>query len=179
MKTTNILRLIRIVLASFFFIAVTLLFLGIGGSFNFWLSRVAKIQFLPALMALDYGVLALLILVTFLFGRIYCSVVCPLGVMQDIFGWFGKRDKKNRYAYSPEKRWLRYSVMAVFIVCLIIGFAPVTTLLAPYSAYGRIVNSLFRPIYDMLTNALVVFDSRFGGYHIPYVEIWMLSISES
>lgn len=177
MKSPNYLRIFRIVLATFFFSAVTLLLLGIGGWVNLCFGWVAKIQFLPALMALDFGVLALLMIVTLLFGRIYCSVICPLGIMQDIFAWFGRRHKKNRYTSSPERKWLRYSVLAVFILCLIIGFAPVTALLAPYSTYGRIVNALFRPIFDMLNNALVVFDSRFGGYHIPYVEIWMRSIS--
>lgn len=177
MANRNTLRTIRIASAVFFFIAITLLLLGIGGAFNLWLGWVAKVQFIPALLALDYAVLAILLILTLIFGRVYCSTVCPLGVMQDIFGWLGKQNKKNRYAYSPEKKGLRYSILIVFIVCLIIGFAPVTTLLAPYSAYGRIVNSLFRPIYEMLNNALVVFDSRFGGYHIPYVEIWIQSIS--
>ena len=171
------LRALRIVLATFFFIVVTLLLLGIGGGFNLWFGWVAKIQFLPALLAMDYGILAILVLLTLIFGRIFCSILCPLGVMQDIFASFGKRNKKNRYSSSPEKKWLRYTVLVIFIVCLIIGFAPVTALLAPYSAYGRIVNSLFHPIFDMLNNALVVFDSRLGGYHVPYVEIWLRSIS--
>ena len=131
---SNLLRTTRIVLATLFFTAVTLLFLGVGWQFNLWFAWVAKVQFLPALMALDFAVLAILVVLTLIFGRLYCSVICPLGVMQDIFGWLGKKQKKNRYGHSSEKRWLRYSVLAIFIVCLIIGFAPVTTLLAPYSA---------------------------------------------
>ena len=144
------LRKIRIILATICFVLVNLLFLGIGWSVTHHIAWVAKIQFLPALMALNYGVLTVLILVTLLFGRVYCSVICPLGVMQDLFGWMGKKTKKNRYTYSPEKKWLRYSVLAVFVICLVIGFAPVTTLLAPYSAYGRIVNTLFKPLYDLM-----------------------------
>ncbi len=171
---SHILRTLRIVLASFFFVVITLLFLGIGGRFNIWFGWVAKVQFLPALLALDFGILAILIIVTLVFGRIYCSVICPLGIMQDIFSRFGKR---HRFRYSPEKKGLRYTILVVFIVCLIVGFAPVTTLLAPYSAYGRIIQSIFRPVYDMLSNTLMVFDMRMGGYHIGYTEIWMRSIS--
>lgn len=177
MKSNKYLRTMRIILATFFFAAITLLLLGIGCGVNLWLGWIAKIQFLPALIALDYVVLAFLIILTLLFGRVYCSAICPLGVMQDIFGWFGKNSRKNRYFYSPEKRWLRYSVLAIFVICLIVGFAPVTTLLAPYSAYGRIVNALFRPIYEMLNNALVVIDIRLGGCNIPYIEIWMRSVT--
>ena len=174
---SNLLRTTRIVLATLFFAAVTLLFLGIGWQFNLWFAWVAKVQFLPALMALDFVVLAILIVLTLIFGRLYCSVICPLGVMQDIFSWFGKRQKKNRYSYSSEKRLLRYSVLALFVVCLVIGFAPVTTLLAPYSAYGRIVNSIFRPLYDLLQNALAAIDTHFEWYMIPEAELWLRSVT--
>lgn len=173
---TNLLRLTRIVLATFFFIAVTALFLGIW-PLNIWLGWVAKIQFLPALIALDFVVLGILIILTLLFGRLYCSVICPLGVMQDLFAYWGRKHKKNRYNYSPEKKWLRYTVLGIFIVCLIIGFAPVTTLLAPYSAYGRIVNSLFRPLYDLMLNGLAAIDSHFEWYLIPEAELWLRSVT--
>lgn len=43
---------------------------------------MAKIQFLPALLALNVGVVLLLVVLTLLFGRVYCSVICPLGVFQ-------------------------------------------------------------------------------------------------
>ena len=149
------LRKLRITLAIITFTLVTLLLLGIGFQVNLWAGWVAKIQFLPSLLALNYLMLAVFIIVALLFGRIYCSVVCPLGIMQDIFSWVGGKAKKNRFSYAKEHRWLRYGVLAVFIVCLIIGFAPVTTLLAPYSAYGRIVNSLFKPLYDLLNTAVI------------------------
>lgn len=171
------LRKIRIILAAICFVLINMLFLGISWGVSQHIAWVAKIQFLPALLALDYAMLLILIAVTLLFGRIYCSVICPLGVMQDLFGWAGKKAKKNRYSHSPEKKWLRYSVLAVFIICLIIGFAPVTTLLAPYSAYGRIVNSLFRPLYDMLNNSLATFESQYDSYLFSEVQLWMRSVT--
>lgn len=175
-KGTNYLRAIRIVLAVFFFTAVTLLFFG-AWRLNIWLGWTVKLQFLPAVMALDFAVLAGLIVLTLLFGRLYCSVICPLGVMQDIFAWLGKKQKRNRYSYSPEKKGLRYTVLAVFVVCLIVGFAPVTTLLAPYSAYGRIINSLFRPLYDLLVNGLASIENTFDSYILSEAEIWMRSVT--
>lgn len=177
MKTNKFLRIIRIILATIVFIAVTLTLLGAGWRLHLWLAWAAQIQFLPALMALNVAVLAGLVVLTFVFGRIYCSVICPLGIMQDIFGWLGKKQKKNRYSHSPEKKWLRYSVLAVFIVGLIVGFAPLTTLLAPYSAYGRIVNSIFRPLYELLANALAALDARYNWYLFSETEIWMRSVT--
>ncbi|MBR6878596.1 MAG: 4Fe-4S binding protein [Bacteroidales bacterium] len=171
------LRKLRIALAIITFTLVTLLLLGIGFRVNIWAGWVAKIQFLPNLLALNFVMLAVFIVVALLFGRIYCSVVCPLGIMQDIFSWLGGKAKKNRFSYAKEHKWLRYGVLAVFIICLIIGFAPVTTLLAPYSAYGRIVNSLFKPLYDLLNNWLASIDATHSRYNFSEVQVWMRSVT--
>lgn len=169
------LRKIRITLAIITLTLVTLLFLNVCWQLNLWINWVAKIQFLPAVLALNVVVVAALLILTLLFGRIYCSVICPLGVMQDVFSWLGGKIWKNRFRHTREKKWLRYGVLGVFVVCLVVGFAPVTTLLAPYSAYGRIVNSLFRPLYDMLNNALAGMET--DTYYFSQVEIWMRSVS--
>ncbi len=171
------LRKIRISLQVVTMTLVTLLLLGIGFRVHLWAGWVAKIQFLPALLALNFGVLALLIIATLIFGRIYCSVVCPLGIMQDFFSWLGGKAKKNRFSYAEEKVWLRYGFLVVFILALIIGFAPLTTLFAPYSAYGRIVNSLFKPLYDMLNNWLAGMDAAHDRYNFTEVQIWTRSVT--
>ena len=87
---------IRRILAFVFFALITLLFLDFTGSIHAWFGWMAKIQFLPAILALNVGVVIGLVLLTLLMGRIYCSVICPLGVLQDIFSWMGKKAKKNR-----------------------------------------------------------------------------------
>ena len=89
------LRKIRLTLAVLFFTAVTLLFLDFTGTLHAWLGWTAKIQFLPALLALNVGVVVFLVLLTLAFGRVYCSIICPLGVMQDIIAWVGKKQQKN------------------------------------------------------------------------------------
>ena len=107
------LRKIRITLAALFFLAVTVLFLDFTGTVHAWLGWTAKVQFLPALFALNVGVVVALVLLTLLVGRVYCSVICPLGVFQDIVSWISGRRKKKRYrfSYSREKKWLRYGVL--------------------------------------------------------------------
>jgi len=97
--------------------------------------------------------------------------------MQDIFSWIGGKFKKNRFSYAKEKLWLRVVVLAVFIIALIIGFAPVTTLIEPYSAYSRIVNSLFKPLYDLLNNWLASIDATNDRYNFTEVQIWMRSVT--
>lgn len=107
------LRKIRITLAAVCFILITLLFLDFTGTLHAVVGWLAKIQFLPAVLALHVGIVAGLIVLTLVFGRIYCSVICPLGVFQDIIsGINGRRKKKKyRFSYSPALSWLRYLVL--------------------------------------------------------------------
>ena len=68
------LRKIRTILAVIVFTAVTLLFLDFTGALHTYLGWLAKIQFLPAALALNIGVMAAVLALTLLLGRIYCSV---------------------------------------------------------------------------------------------------------
>ena len=174
----NILRRLRVTLAAVFFTLITLLFLDFTGTLHTWLCWLAKIQFLPALLALNVGVVVALVLLTLLFGRIYCSVVCPLGVMQDIVSWISGRRKKHKYrfSHSPEKRILRYGVLALFIVAFIAGIGSLVALLAPYSSYGRIAQNIFQPVYIFGNNILAWVTERVDSYAFYSREVWMRSL---
>lgn len=171
------LRKIRITLAVLFFTCITLLFLDFTGSVHCWFGWMAKIQFLPAVLAVNVGVVALLVALTLVLGRVYCSVICPLGVFQDIVSWIsGKRKKKKyRFSYSLAVKWLRYGVLGVFGIALVAGIGPVVALLAPYSAYGRIVQNLFAPVWQSGNNLLAYFAERAESYAFYETEVWIKS----
>ena len=133
-KKTNYLRIIRVALAFVFFTSITLLFLDVTGALHSYLGWMAKIQFLPAALSLNVVIVALLILLTLVFGRVYCSVICPLGVMQDIISWTrGKMKKKDRFRfkYVKEHKWLRYGMLVIFFVTLAFGVSAISGFLAP------------------------------------------------
>lgn len=161
-----------------FFVAVTALFLDFTGTIHAWLGWMAKVQFLPALLAVNIGVVALLVLLTLLVGRVYCSVICPLGVFQDIVSWINGRRKKKKYrfSYSPEVKWLRYGVFVLFIIALIAGVSSFVALLAPYSSYGRIATNLFAPVYRWGNNLLAYFAERADSYAFYETEVWLKSL---
>lgn len=142
------LRKIRITLASIVFILCAALFLDGSGTVSSWFGWLAKLQFLPALLALNLAVVIVLIVLTLIFGRAYCSVICPLGIMQDGISHISsmRKGKKARFRWSPEVKWLRYSILALFIIALVAGLTSVSALLAPYSAFGRIATSLVQPV---------------------------------
>ncbi len=169
------LRKIRIALATFMMIGITWLFLDFTGTAYPWLSWMPKLQFLEALLALNVVVIVGLVVLTLIFGRIYCSVICPLGIMQDIFGWFGKKAKKNRYTYSKALSWLRYGVLAVGIIAFVLGLSTIVQLLAPYSAFGRIATNLLQPVYVAGNNVLASIAEHYDSYAFYHTDLWLRS----
>lgn len=137
------LRKIRIAAAALFFAGITLLFVGIGHQ---WWGWMAKLQFLPSCMALNFAAIAFVLLLTFVFGRIYCSVICPMGVFQDLVIRVRKllspKARKPKRHFVKEPRIVRYGVLALVIVTALTFSQLLLTVLAPYSAYGRMVRSI-------------------------------------
>ena len=168
------LRKIRITLAVIFFIGITLLFLDFTGTLHHWLGWMAKVQFLPAVLALNVVVILALVILTLIFGRIYCSVICPLGVMQDILARL--RWKKNKYSYSKPITWLRYTMLGVMVLAIVLGIASIVQLLAPYSSFGRIAQSLLQPIWMWANNLLAGIAERADSYSFYTVDVWIKSM---
>lgn len=174
-----VVRKIRIILAFVCFMLITLLFLDFTGTLHGWFGWLAKVQFLPAVLALNVGVVVALVVFTLLFGRVYCSVICPLGVMQDVVSWLSgrRKGKKYRFTYSPAVSWLRYGVLTVFMAALIAGVGSLVALLAPYSAYGRIAQNLLAPLWGWGNNVLAYLAERADSYAFYETEVWIKSLS--
>lgn len=169
------LKKIRVVLATIFWLLITWLLVDFTGTAHVYLGWMARIQFLPALLALNVGALLFVVALTLLFGRIYCSIICPLGVMQDVIAFF--RRKKNKYSYSPEKTVLRYAVLVVCALLIAMGLASIAGLVAPYSTYGRMVSTMFSPLWRMANNVLADMAAQRDSYDFYAVEVWMKGIA--
>ncbi|MBR1547549.1 MAG: 4Fe-4S binding protein, partial [Prevotella sp.] len=169
------LRKIRITLATLMLIGITWLFVDFTGTAHHYVGWMPKIQLLEAILAGSIVTVAALVVLTLLFGRMYCSVVCPLGIMQDIFGWMGKKSKKNRYTFSKAKTWLRYTMLALLLIAHVAGLAVIVQLLAPYSAFGRIATNLLQPIYLAVNNVLASIAEQNDNYMFYHSDVWMRS----
>ena len=143
-QRTHPLVWIRRTLALLFFLGIVLLFLDTTGILHKYLGWMAKIQFLPALLSLNFLIVGLLALLSLIFGRVYCSVICPMGVLQDGISHLSgmRKGKKFRFSHKAEKKWIRYPVLILFIIAIVAGAMPLASLIAPYSAFGRIISSV-------------------------------------
>ena len=170
------LKKLRVTLAVVFWLGITLLLLDFTGGLHAYLGWMAKLQFLPAVLALNVGVIVGLVLLTLVFGRVYCSVICPLGVFQDGIAWLRAHKNKKAYEYHKEMKWLRYGVWVLFVIALIAGIHVIVSLLAPYSAYGRMVQNLLQPIYLWFNNLFAGMAERAGNYAFYEKEVWLRSV---
>ena len=157
------LRKIRIGLSVLMLALTTFYFLDFAGLLPESFSLVARIQLVPAL----------------LLGRIYCSVICPMGIFQDVINWLSKKmpGKKKRFRYTPAKNILRWSVVAVVVIAFFCGFTMLLGLIEPYSAFGRMVTNVFRPLYMVGNNLLESVMSKFDNYTFYQVDASLTSLS--
>lgn len=121
------LKYIRIAVAIVALLLMTFVFVDVSGYAVGEFGWIAKIQFIPALLALNVVVIAGLVLLTLIFGRVYCSVICPLGIFQDCIVWLRrvtagrKRRKIGLFRFKPARTKTRNIFMALFILVIILG----------------------------------------------------------
>lgn len=172
------LRKIRIGISLLLFLLITFYFLDFAEILPMQFHVLTKIQFIPALLALEIGVIIALIALTLLFGRVYCSSICPLGIYQDFINWFSQKIlKKKRFRFLKPLTILRWSVVGITLIAFLAGFNFLVGLLDPYSAYGRISVHIFRPAYLAGNNLLESIFTKFDNHTFYRMGVYILSIS--
>ena len=102
-----------------------------------------RLQLVPALLSGAGLVLIALVLLTLFFGRVYCSILCPLGLLQDALARLRPR-QEGRFRQS--RSWLRFSLLAGFVLALVLGNTVLVTLLDPYTLFGIMAGHLCRSL---------------------------------
>ena len=126
-------RAVKILVAALMLAAVTAAFFGVRAC-----AVAAKVQLVPALLAVDAVALGFLVVLIVLRGRLYCEIVCPLGIVQDLVRWVARKKVRRVCTRLPEtKRQLavRWTVFALFLVAGLAGLSFVW--LDPYAIFGR------------------------------------------
>lgn len=113
-----------------------------------------RIQLGGAIAAMSLTVFAVWILLTLVFGRIYCSTVCPAGTLMDVSARMARRGSPGReYRYRRPQPETGYIALCVWAVSLAFGIALVASLLDPYSLFTRICHGLAAPLLSLLPGA--------------------------
>lgn len=162
------LKKIRVFIAITILTLITFYFIDFTGLLSDQLNWLAKIQLIPAILALNIGVFFFVLALTFIFGRVYCSTICPMGIFQDVIIRISAHSKKKknrrRFKFKPNKPILRFGVLGIGIISLLAGFTLIMALIEPYSAYGRISTHLIKPVYIAGNNLLATLTKSTGEF---------------
>ena len=171
------LKKVRIIVSLLFLLSITALFLDLSFSIQSWFADYPLyLQFIPSFLSfINTGVLAglgffIVLVLTLVFGRVYCSSICPLGVLQDIIIFISNKIKTIFFGLKKPWNKTRYSLLAVTVIFLILGSSIGINLLDPYSNYGRIVTNIIRPATIGINNIVSSIFEYFNSYAIIPVE---------
>lgn len=157
----------RIAVSVAVMVAATLLWAGVGTMAQERFGWVTRLQVLPMAMTLSMTMTAFWLVVSWLFGRIYCSSVCPLGTWLDVVGHVGRRSRRGTrrdYHYSPPLNRWRYPVLALTVVCFVGEIAIIPALIEPYSIYSQAVIHLVRPLWTLAVKGAAALGADPGGH---------------
>ena len=173
----NMLKKIRVIISLSFFFLLTFYFLDFAGILSDNFRILGQIQFIPAFIAKSILIVVCILISLLLFGRIYCSTVCPMGVLQDIINRISKIIfPKRKSKFRKNNPNLRGIILTVSYLLFFFGFILIFGLLDPYSAFGRIATHIFKPIYLFGNNILAAIFTNFGNYTFYPVAVEISSI---
>jgi ferredoxin len=173
------LKYVRIIIALYFFLILTVTFVGIPAiaagqaitestTFFQFVSSILRSTLIPV-AAIGF---IFVLLLTIFFGRVYCSTICPLGFLQDMISRIGKRFSKRKiFRYSKAYNYLRYGILILIILSLFAETTFLLNLLDPYSNFGKIWSGLFRPLVVTINDLLSGLLEKAGSYIIKPIGI--------
>lgn len=184
------LRKLRIAVSIIFFILTSLLFLELSGNFvQLFSDEILFLQFIPSFLSfinlISIAAIGFIIVlaVTAIWGRVYCSSVCPLGVLMDIISFFKRvirkrrKKRKERYKFKKPHNYLRYSILTITVLIFAGGSSLGIVLLDPYSNFGRLVTNFIRPVLVFINNSAVLGLEFLGNYSLPPYKLGLFSIA--
>ena len=173
------LKPLRVAVSLITFFPALFLFIDVSGRLTQKLVQgILFFQFVPSAVALFHlftftatGCLFILLL-TLLFGRVYCSFFCPLGTLQDFMTGIQTRwVRKKRLRFMRPQPWVQYTLLTVAVIPLFFGNLFFLNLLDPFSFAGKIFTNLVRPVFYGANNILVWGLKLFNNYSVYPVEM--------
>jgi len=173
-------RRIRIVVSAVFFFCFFMIFIDLRHLIPVaYVNKITFLQLIPSFVKFYYirtiaasGFILVLVL-TLVTGRTYCSFLCPLGIGQDIFSRIGGRIRRRfrRYGFKKPFTVLRYSLLMITLIVTMVWGIFIITLLDPYSIFGRFMTFFARPAVIVINNQLAGILGKFDLYTLNNIPV--------
>jgi ferredoxin len=177
---SSALKHIRIVFSSIVLVVLAFLFIDFRGMVpQKFFAPLLYLQFIPSLLkyviagAVTATGFIVVIALTLLTGRTYCSFLCPLGIFQDVISRIGGMFKRRfrKYGYKKPYTILRYFILILTAGILLLGGVYVLSILDPYSTFGRFMTFFAKPVVLLLNNLLATILGKFDIYTVFKIDI--------
>lgn len=134
------------------------------------------LQIIPSLLPAMLGVIIFWFVTTLLFGRIYCSSICPIGTLLDIFIRLRRFiPQLNRpYSFKPVQKKQKYVFLFIYIFCLILGIGVIPAIIEPWSMFENIISS-FNPT-PLQEDTVFLSINIIGGFFIGFISFVVIVI---
>jgi ferredoxin len=184
------LKKIRVAVAVLCVLPLSFLFLDFGAVLPSGVQSVlVSTQVIPSLIrtvvffsAASIGLFSV-VLLTFLFGRVYCSTICPLGILQDVSIRIAKKmNRRRRFKFKKQFYSIHYGLFFVAALSAVMGSLILVNIFEPFSNYGRILSNVVSPFIVIVNNTLGYILGLFGFmflFQIPLLHVNTLSVIAS
>jgi len=178
--TSPLLRRIRIVVSAVIFVCFFMIFIDLRHLIPAdYIEKLMFLQFIPSfikfynLKTIATTGFILVLILTLISGRTYCSLLCPLGIGQDIFSRIGGRIKRKfrRYGYKKPFTVFRYILLIITLIVTMIWGINAITLLDPYSIFGRFMTYFAKPVVILINNLFANIIGNFDLYTISNIPV--------
>jgi ferredoxin len=178
--TSSFLRKFRILFSAVILICFILVFVDFTSLIpDKYINWLIYLQFIPSIVkyidlkTLAAGGFLVIILLTLLTGRTYCSFLCPLGVGQDLNSRLGGKIKRKfrRFGFKRPFTILRYSLLAATLGVALIWGIYMVTILDPYSIFGRFATYFLKPVVLIINNLFAGILGKFDNYALHHVPV--------
>ena len=167
------LRRARIIAAALVFLIALAAFLDFNNLVPTHLKHIfASTQFVPSALTFATGFMlaslasVAILALTLAFGRVYCSVLCPLGILQDIISRASaliRRKPPYKLPRTKPHNILRHGILIATLIAIAAGLGGIALAwLDPYSNFGRIITTLLRPLATIANNLAATIASALG-----------------
>ena len=132
-ENSAIRRTVKILFATAMFAMMSAAFFGVRSC-----AIAAKIQAVPAIIALDIVGVSIFIIMALVWGRLYCEILCPLGIAQDVLRWISRKKVRRVCSRLPESRGQIIVKWTIFVLYMVAGIVGLSFMwLDPYGIFGR------------------------------------------
>ena len=158
----KMIKIVRVALSIIFFALISLIFIDYYRLIPVWVKSGATcLQLIPSMLSffvsasLAGGGFFIVFTITLLFGRIYCSFICPLGFCQDVFIRAGRKfTRGKKYRYSSPHNIMFYGILSVSVISIVASGTALVLWLDPFSIFGRFMTYVSSGMVFSINNIL-------------------------